>query len=75
MTSLGKMDFAAKWETVLAETETVEEVGNGTTSGGTVARCLLVCCCLFCFENVGGTSERRNAEHMGFSERIDTILN
>ena len=45
MTSLGKMDFAAKWETVLAETETVEEVGNGTTSGGTVARCLLVVVC------------------------------
>ena len=25
--------------------------------------------------NVGETSERRGAAHMGFSERIDTILN
>ena len=31
---------------------------------------------LFCFKgDFGETSERRDGAHMGFSERIDTILN
>ena len=26
-------------------------------------------------DDVGGTSERRRGAHMGFSERVDTLLN
>ena len=51
----------------------VESLSRSEIRGG---KPTIACCVGACFKgNVGETSERQGGAHMGFSERIDIVLN